>query len=381
MSLRLLPWFALAGLLLAGPGFAEDGPRIARVRPVPDLPYLIVDVEYPRGGAELSFTFEADGKPAPSRAVGGGSEPTRLQATYLVYPGAACRRLVARWGEGAGERTAPAMPAWKAPALAVLLDRLGDREALFEAADLDFQVFPPAAASFVQEGAPLVPRRVEAGGPGERLRISPRWRPGLNEIRMTVTGPAERRERTFTFVLLEDGGLAMGDAARLVYGEVGSKSGPFHRLVVDGDAVAVSDEALGKLQVTDGGWIFERPVLVAKLQGRLDGQATLRIERKGSFLLGEYEPVGQHRIWVGPAGGGEKGASGLRRDPVEDDPRYRSIFARIDAEVDALLADHPQRGAEGFCHVRWRAKQRLLSEKYGVTWRSPDELNPQVIFD
>ena len=91
--------------------------------------------------------------------------------------------------------------------------------------------------------------------------------------------------------------------------------------------------------------------------------------------------MGEHRIRVGATDEREKGTSGLRRDPVEDDPRYQKVFAGIDAEVDALLADHPQRGAEGFCHVLWRAKKRLLAEKYGVVWRSPDELNPQVIFD
>ena len=380
MSLRLLPCCTLAGLLLGAPAAARDGPRIAGVRPVPDLPYLIVDVEYPRGGAELSFTFEADGKPAPSRALGGGSEPTQLQATYLVYPGAACQQLVARWGEGSEERTAPAMPAWRAPALAVLLGRLGDREALLEAVDLEFQVFPPAAASFLHDGTPLAPARVE-GGAGERLRLSPRWHPGLNEIRMAVTGPAGKRERTFTFVLLEEGGLVPGDTARLVYGEVGSRSGPFYRLAVDGDAVAVAGEELGKLPAADGGWIFDRQVLVAKLEARKAGPATLRIERKGSFLVGEYEPVGEHRLRVVAPGGGEKGKSGLRRDPVEDDPRYQKVLAVIDAEVDALLADHPQRGAEGFCHVRWRVKKRLLAERYGIDWRSPDEMNPQVIFD
>lgn len=381
MSLRLLPCCALAGLLLADSVAARNGPRIASVRPVPDLPYLIVDVEYPRGGAELSFTFEADGKPAPSRALGGGSEPTRLQATYLVHPGAACRRLVARWGEGKEERTAPATPAWKAPGLAVLLDRLGDREALLEATSLEFQVFPPAVASFFHDGMPVLPTRVEAGGPGERLRISPRWHPGLNQIQMDVTSPTGKRARTFTFVLLEDGGLAPGDTARLTYGEVGTRSGPFYRLAVEGDALAVAGDEIGKVPAADDGWILASQVRVAKLEARTAGQATLRIERKGSFLVGEYEPVSEHRIRVGPAGGGEKGTGGLRRDPVEDDPRYQKVFAGIDAEVDALLADHPQRGSEGFCYVRWRAKKRLLAEKYGIAWQSPDELNPQVIFD
>jgi len=378
---RLLPSCALAGLLLAGPAAAKDGPRIASVRPVPDLPYLSVDVEYPRDGTERSFTFEADGKPAPSRAMGGGSEPTHLQATYLVYPGPACQRLVARWGDGAAERTAPVMPAWKAPSLTVLLGRLGDHEALFEAVDLEFQVFSPATASFLHDGTPLVPTRAEAGGPGERLRISPRWHPGLNEIRMAVTSPTGTRERTFTFVLLEDGGLSPDDTVRLVYGEVGSKSGPFYRLAIEGDAVMVAGNELGELPAADGGWIFHSPVVIAKLEAKKAGQATLRIERKGSFLFGEYEPVGEHRIRVGAAGGGEKGTSGIRRDPVEDDPRYQRVFAGIDAEVDAVLADHPRRGSEGFCHVRWKVKKRLLAEKYGLAWQSPDELNPQVIFD
>lgn len=72
---------------------------------------------------------------------------------------------------------------------------------------------------------------------------------------------------------------------------------------------------------------------------------------------------------------------GLRRDPVEKDPRYADVFARIDAEVDAQLRDHPRRGSEGFCHVVWQTKKRLLQDKYGIDWRSPDEMNPQVIFD
>lgn len=381
MSLRLLPVCALAGLLLAGVVEAKGGPRIAGVRPAPDLPYLIVDVEYPRGVAEPSFTFEADGKPVPSRPLGIGSDPARLQATYLVYPGAACRRLVARWGDGAEERTAPATPAWKAPTLAVLLGRLGDREALLEEADLELQIFPPAEAVFFHDGEPLLPTRVEAPGPGIRLRLSPPWHPGLNELRVDVIGPTGKRQRNFTFVLLEDGGMAPGDGAGLVYGEVGSKSGPFYRLAVEGDAVVVAGEALGKVRVVDGGWILDRPVRVAKLEARRVGEATLRIERKESFLSGEYEPKAEHRIRVGDVGGSEPRASGLRRDPVEDDPRYQKVFAEIDAEVDALLADHPQRGGEGFSHVFWRAKKRLLAEKYGIVWRSPDELNPQVIFD
>jgi hypothetical protein len=79
---------------------------------------------------------------------------------------------------------------------------------------------------------------------------------------------------------------------------------------------------------------------------------------------------------------GEKhSTSSLRHDPIENDPRYAVIFATIDKEVDALLADDPARGAMGFCHRQWSTKQELLKSKYGIDWRSPAEMNPEVIFD
>jgi hypothetical protein len=378
-----LPRSILAGLLVlaASTTLAKDGPRITAVRPVPELPYLVVDVTSPRDGAETapSFTFEADGRPVPSRALGGGSTPEALLATYLVFPGPTCRSVVARWGPGAKERSAPAPARWKAPALAVLLDRLGDEEALFAPVDLEVQVFPPARVRFSQDGSPLEATPVEGAGPGERLRVAPRWRPGRNELHMVVEGPAGRSERTLRFALLEDGGFLPGASARLVYGEVGSRSGPFYRLAVEGDAVAVAGEEWAQVRSADAdGWLLGRQVNVATLRARAVGEVTLRIERKGSFLDGGYEPVAAHRVRVGPAAS-EKG--GLRHDPVEDDPRHAEAFARIDAEVDAALKDHPQRGGEGFCHVVWETKKRLLKERYGIDWRAPDELNPQVIFD
>jgi hypothetical protein len=73
--------------------------------------------------------------------------------------------------------------------------------------------------------------------------------------------------------------------------------------------------------------------------------------------------------------------SGLIHDPVEDEPRYADIFKAIDDEVKELLVNHPQRGGEGFVNIYWSAKKNLLKQKYGIDWRSPGELNPQVRFD
>jgi hypothetical protein len=77
----------------------------------------------------------------------------------------------------------------------------------------------------------------------------------------------------------------------------------------------------------------------------------------------------------------EKKDSGLAHDPVEDDPRYAEVFKSIDGEVKALLADHPQRGGGGFVNIHWIIKKDLLKQKYNIDWRSPEELNPHVLFD
>jgi len=76
-----------------------------------------------------------------------------------------------------------------------------------------------------------------------------------------------------------------------------------------------------------------------------------------------------------------KKRTGLYYDPVEDDPRYAEIFRKIDAEVQESLAGHHAKGSMGFVHIIWATKKRVLKQKYGIEWRSPAELNPQVIFD
>ena len=71
----------------------------------------------------------------------------------------------------------------------------------------------------------------------------------------------------------------------------------------------------------------------------------------------------------------------LRHDAVELDPRYKSIFAVINDEVEEVLKNDKSRGKLGFVHIVWQTKKRILLEKYGIQWRSPTELNPGTMFD
>lgn len=70
----------------------------------------------------------------------------------------------------------------------------------------------------------------------------------------------------------------------------------------------------------------------------------------------------------------------FRVDPVEDNSEFASVLLRAQLEVDAELAGE-DRLSMGFCHLFWRTKQRILREHYGLEWRTPAELNPEVLFD
>lgn len=76
-----------------------------------------------------------------------------------------------------------------------------------------------------------------------------------------------------------------------------------------------------------------------------------------------------------------KHESRIKHDPIEDDPKYEQIFKTIDAEITEILKDDPDRDHMGFVHIFWRTKKKLLKERYGIEWKSPGVMNPQIIFD
>lgn len=81
-----------------------------------------------------------------------------------------------------------------------------------------------------------------------------------------------------------------------------------------------------------------------------------------------------------------------REDKDEDDAfasLYRSQWESVGKklnEAKRLMPDNPERAAQvfmqlGCCHRLWDMQKTILKEKYGITWYSPDELNPEIIYD
>lgn len=66
--------------------------------------------------------------------------------------------------------------------------------------------------------------------------------------------------------------------------------------------------------------------------------------------------------------------------------RKRSNRIKEAKRLLEVYPDQPERAAElfmqlGSCHWLWGMKKHILKEKYGITWYTPAELNPDVIYD
>ena len=89
----------------------------------------------------------------------------------------------------------------------------------------------------------------------------------------------------------------------------------------------------------------------------------------------------------------ERSEEYLAREEETDDPVLKSFYnSQREAtekqinEAKRLLPDDPEQAAQvfmqlGSCHRLWALQKQILKEKYGITWYSPDDLNPEIIYD
>ncbi len=68
-------------------------------------------------------------------------------------------------------------------------------------------------------------------------------------------------------------------------------------------------------------------------------------------------------------------------DPIEETPEYQKIEKELEKLIEQRLGDRYHQRPFGFCHIYWDVKKEILKEEFGIDWKSPDELNPNIIFD
>ena len=81
----------------------------------------------------------------------------------------------------------------------------------------------------------------------------------------------------------------------------------------------------------------------------------------------------------------------LEREDEDDDvfaSLYKSQRESVEKklnEAKRLMPDNPEQAAQvfmqlGSCHRLWTMQKNILKEKYGITWYTPAELHPEIIF-
>jgi hypothetical protein len=65
-------------------------------------------------------------------------------------------------------------------------------------------------------------------------------------------------------------------------------------------------------------------------------------------------------------------------DPQESDPKLRAAFAAADAAAERRVGNVKR--DDHFAFRFWAAKKKILREQYGIDWKAPAELNPQITY-
>ena len=83
--------------------------------------------------------------------------------------------------------------------------------------------------------------------------------------------------------------------------------------------------------------------------------------------------------------GNEQLADDLPWEPTPIERKMNKPSSLI-ATAKSYLPDNPERAADvlcqlGSCHRLWAIQKSILKEKYGITWYTPAELNPEIKYD
>lgn len=88
----------------------------------------------------------------------------------------------------------------------------------------------------------------------------------------------------------------------------------------------------------------------------------------------EYKLRYGYSFWDRP-----KNRSGyIKEDPIE----YTDEYLQVELELERVIRNEiGEGGYRGFCHKYWLTKKKILQDRFGIRWKSPVDLNPQIWFD
>ena len=105
-------------------------------------------------------------------------------------------------------------------------------------------------------------------------------------------------------------------------------------------------------------------------------------ERFGKKVLDDLsfaeEKFGKDKIRELKKGAKEEVKAQILTDPVESTDDFLKIRFEAEEITDELLSENREEGP--FCALYWNTKKSVLKERFGIDWKSPAEMNPNIRF-
>uniref|UniRef100_A0A7C5ALE7 Uncharacterized protein n=1 Tax=Desulfobacca acetoxidans TaxID=60893 RepID=A0A7C5ALE7_9BACT len=289
--LPLLLVLALLGsVLLAPPILGGPSLRMVKWEPMSGPPapaYIHLEVELPCDLKEPQEEITVNGQAAAFRHLGFSSGSGRCGRDYAVYVGPPGKKMV-RLDINTGSRvlSAAATLVFESRGAIVLLDRVPG-EAVLEPGEWRFWGYFVRDLK-VRVNDMEVPYQLRPSPVSEHhalITCQPNLRPGPNLITIVgkgLGGEAVKLECPTYYI--KDQKVRLHDEILLPYGYMGSKSGPFFRLDVEGKALQPGEsQDLDQAGLKDDAWYYQKRMFLKRLKAVNTGEAVLKFYEKAWF--------------------------------------------------------------------------------------------------
>ncbi|MGQ9688257.1 MAG: hypothetical protein ACUVXF_05650 [Desulfobaccales bacterium] len=293
-------------LCLAVPVQAQDI-RIKGWRPlpfVPEPPYIILEVEFPHALEKPREAITVDGRPAVFQAAGFGSSPACQTRDYSVYVGGPGKKEVSLTLTSRGRSlSASTQVDFHSRGGIIPLTRVPG-EGIFSVEEWRVYVYFLTDLRVRVNDEDQAHHLTPLAGSAEHqlLSFAPKLKAGVNTLE--ITGRNHHGEEISTRItthFLQDNTVTIGDAFWFPYGEVGSKSGPFYRLVVDGASLkSLRETFLRRMTLADNLWLGGVDLFSQELKAVTPGEATLKVLEKRWFTDPGYHLKASYPLKVAP---------------------------------------------------------------------------------
>jgi hypothetical protein len=272
--------------------------RIEKVEPMKvnggEPSFATMEVSYPGDWQKGTWQVAVNGKKAVFEVTGYGSGGGRNSESFFIYLGASGgKKIEVIFKTDSITAKAKKTTEFKSSGDLLLLDRF-DGEAVLEETALHFWSYFIKDAKVKVNGVPL-PLEVPSVAVAEGivlLSCKPHLQPGANIIEYSgkQTNGKDFNHKISLF-FIKDHKVKIADRFNFGYGHPGSKSGPFYKLELTGNGLAVDNNhqemffpTLFKEQ-----WLIQSSIYCGAVTAKEPGVAVLRVMVKNHFLDSGYQ--------------------------------------------------------------------------------------------